>query len=70
MTTQWTADRREEMSLMLDLIHTMKHINKGSGFMQAVQSCIDIAKQLDETDLRAGRISFSQFVIGIAAGDE
>jgi len=55
--TCWPDDRAEELKILRRLLATVSGLNAGSGFLESVHRCIELADQLRYTDI-ALRLSF------------
>lgn len=62
----WTIDRREEVTKLQTLLSELTTINHGSGAIQRLERCIQLAEELRHSDLRNHRSSFPQFLTDLA----
>lgn len=69
--TVWNLDRRKELELLSELIVVVNGLNKGSGFINKIERCIEISGVLNKTRLQPSvRRSFISFIEGIAVEPE
>jgi hypothetical protein len=57
--------RIEELVQLDLLLREVQTINSGSGCLERIALCIELAKNLTATDLKTARPSFMQFLIPI-----
>lgn len=68
-TLVWTDDRCEELESLGELLRSVANINSGSGCLQRIARCIDLAESLLHEDLDRGRESFYRFTRRLAIED-
>lgn len=65
----WTDDRCEELDNLGELLRSVASINSGSGCLERIARCIDLAGSLLYEDLNRGRESFYHFTRRLAIED-
>jgi len=65
----WTEDRVEEFKKLEELIGTTSLLNNGNMFLERTTKAIQLAKELQENDLRNGRVGFLSFLRDIIIAD-
>ena len=58
----YDQSRREEVLLMQNLIREISTINKGSNFLDKMNSCIEMAQKLQKDNMVVPRASFVDFI--------
>lgn len=66
---KWTDDRCAELDALFRLLCEVQSINRGSNAVGRILECEQLAKQLYETNLESGRMSFHQFLKELALED-
>jgi len=62
MVKDWTDDRKEELSALVNLLHSIETAPRSTGAFQQVIDASKVASQLIFSDLDTGRKSFIQFL--------
>ncbi len=65
----WTNDRCKELEALRSLLCEVSTINRGSGCIERIQKCIELADRLQQFDLDSGRESFWYFLHAQAIAD-
>ena len=58
----WNMKRRNDLERMKKLISLASGLNRGSNFLENVESIIEIAQSLEKVNLRSGEGSFLNFL--------
>ena len=67
---KWTEDRRKELSLLQTLLSDVQSINTGSGALERIRKCVDIAAKLDKNEvMKNPRAGFVAFLYTLAADE-
>jgi hypothetical protein len=62
MSEQWNKDRVDELEKLIVLVNELSKVNWGTGALERIKLCIDLAEELRKTDFKGGRVSFVDFL--------
>lgn len=65
----WTDDRCAELDALSTLLREVSTIDRGSGCLQRIAKCIDLAESLSKTDFATARPGFSRWLEELAVKD-
>ena len=62
LLAEWPEDRWTELVELRDMLGELRQINNGSGAIQRLLKCVEVAQKLTTTDYRGCRKSFLLFL--------
>jgi hypothetical protein len=69
MKKKWTKARCKELELMRHVLIESMNLNRGSHVTDRILRLEKMATKLDLTNFGTGRLSFYQFLVGLAADE-